>query len=444
MRRLIIVVLLLLQPLAAQEVIEMKDTDGDGWPEFVSGEHSAVSPGPLVLKLCEGREDAFASLVLYAADWPNSRQILVRLARESYAVGDSPENTRLIWKLAREAEDIDFRLEAARYYYSVGQWGEAMELMAVGDSMWMSRMSEILKKDIRMARLFASGWEVPVGATTLQRDGVELRLGPMTKEAREVRVGSASLGLGETVVTLPDIGLQLQLSSPEEVDTLAAELAGSQGIVEQLGLSVEGRPIEAVWFGSGSQTVVYFGAFHGDEPESAEVVQEFADYLRANPEVLEDRRAVLVPVVNPDGLRRKQRKNFNQVDLNRNFPTSNWKSEGKETNYWGGTGPASEPETRVVIDLLKRFQPDRIISIHCPYKCVNYDGPAERLAQAMSAENGYSVEASIGYPTPGSFGNYAGVEKQIPTITLELPPTGEEDVWGDNREALLKALRGVE
>ena len=28
----------------------------------------------------------------------------------------------------------------------------------------------------------------------------------------------------------------------------------------------------------------------------------------------------------------------------------------------------------------------------------------------------YPVEPSIGYPTPGSFGTWAGIEKQIPTI----------------------------
>ena len=32
----------------------------------------------------------------------------------------------------------------------------------------------------------------------------------------------------------------------------------------------------------------------------------------------------------------------------------------------------------------------------------------------------YPVEASIGYPTPGSFGTYCGVERNIPTITLEM------------------------
>lgn len=41
-------------------------------------------------------------------------------------------------------------------------------------------------------------------------------------------------------------------------------------------------------------------------------------------------------------------------------------------------------------------------------------------ANAISKIIGYPVEESIGYPTPGSFGTWAGVEKGIPTITLEL------------------------
>ena len=229
-----------------------------------------------------------------------------------------------------------------------------------------------------------------------------------------------------------------------EVDRLRTEKVGPEGVSEVLGTSVQGRPIEVRWFGTGSETVIFFGAFHGDEPESTDVLREFTRHLQQHPQLLEDRTAVIVAVVNPDGLQKSQRKNANQVDLNRNFPTSNWNSEGKETDYWGGPSAASEPETMVVMELLERFQPSRIITVHCPYKCVNYDGPAEELAQAMSDANGYKVEASIGYPTPGSFGTYAGIEKRIPTITLELPPTGEEDVWADNREALVRALRGVE
>ena len=61
-----------------------------------------------------------------------------------------------------------------------------------------------------------------------------------------------------------------------------------------------------------------------------------------------------------------------------------------------------------------------ILTLHAPFKVVNYDGDALEVAQKISKIIGYPIEASIGYPTPGSFGTWAGIEKGIPTITLEL------------------------
>ncbi len=58
----------------------------------------------------------------------------------------------------------------------------------------------------------------------------------------------------------------------------------------------------------------------------------------------------------------------------------------------------------------------------------------------MAKFNGYRVSDSIGYPTPGSLGTYAGVERNIPIITLELPPVSLEESWEQNRDALLEAL----
>ena len=47
---------------------------------------------------------------------------------------------------------------------------------------------------------------------------------------------------------------------------------------------------------------------------------------------------------------------------------------------------------------------------------------------------------SIGYPTPGSLGCWAGVERSLATITLELPSHhSPKCCWEDNRSALLEA-----
>ena len=45
--------------------------------------------------------------------------------------------------------------------------------------------------------------------------------------------------------------------------------------------------------------------------------------------------------------------------------------------------------------------------------------------EKISEITGYPVKPSIGYPTPGSFGTWAGLEKKIPGITLELDEENE-------------------
>jgi protein MpaA len=60
----------------------------------------------------------------------------------------------------------------------------------------------------------------------------------------------------------------------------------------------------------------------------------------------------------------------------------------------------------------------------------------------MAMHNVYPVKATIGYPTPGSFGSWAGIDLQIPVITLELPrDLPSEKAWEGNRDALLEAIR---
>ena len=81
-----------------------------------------------------------------------------------------------------------------------------------------------------------------------------------------------------------------------------------------------------------------------------------------------------------------------------------------------------------MIYIIEKYVPDLIITLHEPYSIVNYDGPAEDEAQKISEITGYELQESIGYPTPGSFGTYCGIEKEIPTITLELPEKSDKEI----------------
>lgn len=179
-----------------------------------------------------------------------------------------------------------------------------------------------------------------------------------------------------------------------------------------------GNKIELIGEISNNKVLV-IGVFHGDEPQGKYLIEKFLSQGEGSNNLL------FIPCLNPDGLQNNTRTNANGVDLNRNFPTKNWGQDGSSAgdnpkDYYGGKSGASEIETKFVIDIIEKYKPKLILTLHAPYKIVNYDGPAQDIAQKISEIIGYLVEPSIGYPTPGSFGTYCGIESNIPTITLEL------------------------
>jgi protein MpaA len=204
--------------------------------------------------------------------------------------------------------------------------------------------------------------------------------------------------------------------------------------------SVEGRDIYMLELGQGDSTTIIFGGFHGNEMAGVELVYRFAEYLFLYERNTLNCRVVIIPVLNPDGLVQAKRGNANNVDVNRNFPTENWDPGYRNGRNRNGSSPASEPETQVVIGLLEKYSPQRILTVHTQLEVVNYDGPATALAEKMAIFNNYPVSSDIGYATPGSFGTYAGKERMIPTVTLELSGGSCKDIWLANRLSLMMAV----
>lgn len=224
-----------------------------------------------------------------------------------------------------------------------------------------------------------------------------------------------------------------------------AGTADSRARVVEIGRTVNGNPLSLHVFGDAPGPVLIFAGMHGSEPSSAFVAERLVEHLRANPAAYRGASVAVWPRVNPDGLARRRRRNAHHVDLNRNFPAGNWKKQRSTSRYYGGPAAASEPETLAVMRTVEQLQPRAVISIHSITRgrqCNNFDGPARELAEIMSRHNGYPAKAGIGYPTPGSFGSWAGVERGIPVVTLELPRgrSGRE-CWQENREALLAVIQ---
>jgi protein MpaA len=211
---------------------------------------------------------------------------------------------------------------------------------------------------------------------------------------------------------------------------------------EEVGQSVGGRAIECQVYGDGDDVIWIIATIHGNEAAGTPLLAKFVEWLKANPNELVGRKVVITPVANPDGFAEHVRFNKHGVDLNRNFPAGNWNTAGEKAP---GETPLSEPESRSLMRVLCQYFPNRIVSIHQPLNCLDYDGPAEELAKAMGAKCKLPVK-KLG-SRPGSLGSFVGVTLGKPIITMELPENAGMDgdkLWKEYGEALIAALRFAE
>lgn len=217
--------------------------------------------------------------------------------------------------------------------------------------------------------------------------------------------------------------------------------------------SIKGDPLMWTVFGDenkidksvGNITLIMCGV-HGDEITPIKFCFDVLHYLNQEFKKPEYKNSLVVvfPIANPDSffLERPTRVNARGVDINRNLPTRDWEKDAlrlwkaryrSDPRRYPGAGPMTEPETLTQVNLIKRYSPQKIITVHAPLTILDYDGPveltpqfgevgpraSELLIQMSKKADGYQVR---NFPFfPGSLGNYAGNERGIPTFTLELP-----------------------
>jgi murein peptide amidase A len=153
---------------------------------------------------------------------------------------------------------------------------------------------------------------------------------------------------------------------------LAALLAASAAIAaggpaaetRDFGESVQGRTLSAENVGSRDprRRVLVVGSIHGDERAGHEVIERLRRLrLKVGAAIW------TVRTVNPDGAAANRRGNARGVDLNRNFPYRWRASEPPGSGYYQGPSPASEPETRDTMRLIRHLEPDVTIWLHQPW-----------------------------------------------------------------------------
>ncbi len=115
------------------------------------------------------------------------------------------------------------------------------------------------------------------------------------------------------------------LDHDDVVRRLDAIVAASPDLftMEKIGESVEGRSINYVRVGNGPTGVMLWSQMHGDEPTATAALFDLFDFLVRHRDEVVVRRLLsrltlhVVPMLNPDGAERFQRRNAQSIDINR-------------------------------------------------------------------------------------------------------------------------------
>lgn len=169
----------------------------------------------------------------------------------------------------------------------------------------------------------------------------------------------------------------------EELDrrlrALQAVRAGSVRVF-RTGWTGMGRPIPGFVAGKGRKCIALIGAVHAGEAGPELMVHAVHRLLADEPSLFERVRVACIPTVNLDERERLARGcpwylrvNARGVDLNRNFPADwgtveygyGYISDDPDAMTYRGPRPASEPETRAVMSLIRAERPAAVYAFHC-------------------------------------------------------------------------------
>ncbi len=132
-------------------------------------------------------------------------------------------------------------------------------------------------------------------------------------------------GLAELHDAVRVPGLELRTFNHEELWTALAPVLDDRRTlrVAELGTSAEGRAIRSVSFGSGRTRVLMWSQMHGDESTATMALADLYAFLRTRPDhpvarvILANLTVTTLPMLNPDGAQRFQRRNAYGIDVNR-------------------------------------------------------------------------------------------------------------------------------
>ena len=160
----------------------------------------------------------------------------------------------------------------------------------------------------------------------------------------------------------------------------------SDGILDvvEAGKSVEGKSIHHLTYGKGNTVLLLWSQMHGDEPTATMALFDIFNFLSGSGDEFDDFRKEIkdkltlhfIPMLNPDGADRYQRRNAMNVDLNR---------DAQKLEF---------PESRVLKKVRDATNADFGFNLHDQSKYYNVDKTANTAAISFLAP-AYNYEKEI-------------------------------------------------
>lgn len=236
----------------------------------------------------------------------------------------------------------------------------------------------------------------------------------------------------------------------QEASPLTTVPAGPKAIVEEIGSlrqeklsvgnSVNGKPIDRIVIskkdGANEHVVLIIASLMGNEPAGTPILGKLIEHIKTHPEILNNRKIVLLPRVNPDGVESDIRENANKVDLNRDFPSIS------------GNKGELQPETKAVVETIEAYNPERIIGIR-QLGNIDLDYPKEKKEESYAITRYLkkycqNLNFKDDATRPGSLGQYSGEVLKTMYVSFGLPKgadkMGEQYLWEQYGDALISLI----
>jgi protein MpaA len=220
-----------------------------------------------------------------------------------------------------------------------------------------------------------------------------------------------------------------------------------------IGFSMGSRPIEAYRFGVGENEYLIVAGIHGGyEGNTIALANELIAHINENPGAIPtDATLYIIRDMNPDAEARDNgpdgRVNNNGVDLNRNFPSSNWTADWDRDGCWStrpttaGAYGGSEPETRTVMSFIRSHKFKALISYHSAALGifpggVPWGASSKRLGNALAKVTDYPYPpVDTGCTYTGTLADWAVENGVGATVDMELSDHTHTD-FKENLKAL--------